>query len=256
MNIDKLQEIMDALRGPDGCPWDRQQTRKTLIPFLIEETYEVVEALQDNDPVRIREELGDLLFQIVFHSRIAKENGEFTMDDVVAGIHEKMVSRHPHVFGDTSCNTSEEVLKQWDAIKKREGKFSRSLLDGVPNALPSLMRAQMIQHRASKSGFDWHKTEEVVEKLDEEVEEFKAALKTGDHALMEEELGDMLFTVVNISRFIKVNPEDALRRTIDRFVRRFEHMEGRAKDKDSGRDFSSLTPAQMDELWEESKRCT
>jgi tetrapyrrole methylase family protein/MazG family protein len=254
MNLDKLIEIMDALRAPDGCPWDREQTRKTLIPFLIEETYEVVEALDANDPARIREELGDLLFQIVFHARLAKENGEFTMGDVVAGIHEKMVSRHPHVFGSASCNTSEEVLKQWNEIKKREGKHIRSLLDGVPSSLPSLMRAQMLQHRASKAGFDWHRTEEVVEKLDEEVDEFKSALTTGDRALMEEELGDMLFTVVNISRFIKVNPEDTLRRTIDRFVRRFEHMEGRAKE--SGRDFSTLTPAQMDELWEESKRCT
>jgi tetrapyrrole methylase family protein/MazG family protein len=254
MNLDKLVDIMDALRGPEGCPWDREQTRRSLIPFLVEETYEVVEALDEDAPERIREELGDLLFQIVFHARIAKENGEFTMDDVVAGIREKMVSRHPHVFGGASCDTSDEVLKQWDVLKKREGKFLNSLLDGVPSGLPSLMRARMLQHRASKAGFDWRKTGEVVEKLDEEVGEFKAALATGDRALMEEELGDMLFTIVNVSRFIKVDPEDALRRTIERFVRRFVHMEGRAKE--NGQDFSTLTPAQMDDLWEESKRCT
>jgi nucleoside triphosphate diphosphatase len=249
--FDKLVDIMSALRAEDGCPWDREQTRESLKPFLVEETYEVLEALDEGDPEKIKEELGDLLFQIVFHCQIAKERGEFDVKDVIAKISEKMRTRHPHVFGDARHETAEEVLKQWEERKKEEGKGRESILEGIPKELPSLLRAHRIQSRAARVGFDWAQVHDVMRKLDEELGEFREALQRGDKTRIEDELGDLFFVLVNISRFVGVNPEDALRRTISKFISRFRYIEMKAAD--SGKILSEMTLEEMDKLWDEAK---
>ncbi|MCL5237973.1 MAG: nucleoside triphosphate pyrophosphohydrolase [Nitrospirae bacterium] len=250
-NFQKLLDIMAALRSENGCPWDKEQTRDSLKPFLVEEAYEVLEALDEDNPENLKEELGDLLFQIIFHSQIAKERGEFTMDDVIKKISEKMISRHPHVFGSERFETSQEVLKQWDERKKEEGKLRESLLEGVPKELPSLLRAHRLQSRAAKVGFDWKRVEDVFGKLDEEIEEFRTALKNREQSEIEEELGDIFFVLVNISRFVRVNPEDALRKTISKFISRFRYIEMKAAE--AGRGLSDMTLEEMDALWDEAK---
>jgi len=252
MNFRKLVEIMAALRGDNGCPWDREQTRESLKPFLIEETYEVIEAIDEGSPEKIKEELGDLLFQILFHAQIGKERGEFDIDGVIDGITNKMLNRHPHVFGDEKYRTSEEVLKRWQEIKKSEGKQEESLLEGVPSSMPSLLRAHKLQDRAARVGFDWERVGDVIAKLDEEVEEFKEALGKNSVHEMEEELGDIFFMLVNISRFIGVNPDDALRKTISKFIKRFRHIEITAAER--GQVLSEMSLEEMDDLWNEAKR--
>jgi len=252
MNFRKLVEIMGTLRGENGCPWDREQTRESLKPFLIEETYEVIEAIDEGAPEKIREELGDLLFQILFHAQIGKERGEFDIDGVIEGITNKMLSRHPHVFGDERHKTSEEVLKRWQEIKKSEGKQEDSLLEGVPKSMPSLLRAHKLQDRAARVGFDWEKVDDVTNKLDEEIEEFKEALRKDSVPDMEEELGDVFFMLVNISRFVGVNPEDALRKTISKFIKRFRHIEITAAER--GMSLGDMTLEEMDTLWDEAKQ--
>jgi len=251
-NIQKLLDIMAALRAENGCPWDREQTRESLTPYLVEETYEVLEAIEEGSPQKIKEELGDLLFQIVFHCRLAEERGEFSMEDVIQAIAQKMTGRHPHVFGDAKFETSEMVLKQWEERKKEEGKNRESILEGVPKELPALLKAHRIQSRAARVGFDWNKVGEVMEKLDEELSEFREALEQKDQAAIEDELGDVFFVLVNISRFVGVNPEDALRKTISKFISRFRHIEMKAAS--SGRKLSEMTLQEMDALWEEAKR--
>ena len=250
-DIQKLLEIMEALRGEKGCPWDKEQTRDSLKPYLIEEAYELYEAIEEDDPEKIKEELGDLLFQIVFQSQISKEKGEFDLSDVIGKISKKMVARHPHVFGDAECRNPQDVLKQWEVLKKREGKMRESILEGVPKAMSALLRARRLQKRAAQIGFDWEKVEDVLAKVDEEMEELKEALRNKKRAEMEEELGDILFMLVNLSRFIGVNPEDALRRTIAKFIRRFRYIEMQAADR--GEKLSEMTLAEMDRLWDEAK---
>lgn len=252
MNLDELIKIMAALRGENGCPWDKEQTRESLKPFIVEEAYEVLEAIDEKKPEAIREELGDLLFQIVFQCQIAKELGEFDMPDVIKKIAEKMIARHPHVFGDAEYKTSEEVLVHWEAQKKREGKQRESVLDGVPKTLPSLLRAHRIQDRASRVGFDWDKVEDVLLKLEEELEEFRLALKAKRQEEIEDELGDIFFVLVNISRFVGINPEDALRKTISKFISRFRYIEMAASEQ--GKNLSDMTLAEMDALWDEAKK--
>jgi tetrapyrrole methylase family protein/MazG family protein len=247
----RLIDIMSKLRGKDGCPWDREQTRESLKPFLIEETYEVLEAIDEGDPQKIREELGDLLFQIVFHCQIAKERDEFDMNDVIQGIAEKMIGRHPHVFGDKSYGSPEEVLKQWEERKREEGKSRESILEGIPKELPSLLKAHRIQSRAARVGFDWERIEDVLRKLDEELGEFREALIRKDRNEIEDELGDIFFVLVNISRFVGVNPEDALRKTISKFISRFRYIE--TKTAESGKRLSEMTLEEMDALWDEAK---
>lgn len=249
--FEKLVGIMAALRGPKGCPWDREQTRESLKPFLVEETYEVLEAIDEGSPEKIREELGDLLFQIVFHCRIAQERGEFDMHDVVRSISEKMTGRHPHVFGGETYETSEEVLKQWEKRKQEEGKNRESILEGIPRELPSLLRAHRIQARAARVGFDWKQVEDVVSKLDEELQEFRQALEKKDQREIEDELGDLFFVLVNISRFVGINPEDALRKTISKFISRFRYIETRAAE--TGKSLSGMSLEEMDALWDEAK---
>lgn len=243
---------MSALRSEKGCPWDREQTRESLKPFIVEESYEVLEAIDEKDPEAIKEELGDLLFQVVFQCQVAKELGEFEMSDVIEKIGSKMIARHPHVFGEADYKTSEEVLVHWEAQKKREGKQRDSILDGVPKTMPSLLRAHRLQDRASRVGFDWERVEDVLQKLEEELLEFREALKTKKQERIEDELGDIFFVLVNISRFVSINPEDALRKTISKFISRFRHIEMSAAGQ--GRTLSDMTLAEMDALWDEAKK--
>jgi tetrapyrrole methylase family protein / MazG family protein len=253
-NLPDLIALMARLRGPDGCPWDRKQTTASLKPFLIEECYEVVDALDEGKPDKVKEELGDLLFQIIFHSRIAEENGEFTVQDVIATNIEKMTRRHPHVFGTARLSTDQEVLSNWEDIKKKEKGYEdrKSILEGVPRHLPSLLRAHSLQERAARVGFDWSRIDEALPKLDEEMAEFKESLKREDAAGIEEELGDIFFMLVNISRFLGVNPEEALRKTISKFIKRFRYIEERAEN--TGRSLNDMTLDEMEALWQEAKR--
>lgn len=250
-NLKKLVDIMSALRRDKGCPWDKEQTRDSLKPFLLEETYEVLEALDEGNPEKIKEELGDLLFQIVFHCQLAREKKEFDISDVIDEISRKMLNRHPHVFGKTKFKSKEHFRKYWEEEKKREGKKRESILEGVPKALPSLLRAHKLQKKAARVGFDWEKTADVFKKLDEELKEFRKALKKKKQSEIEDELGDIFFMLVNISRFVGVNPEDALRKTISKFISRFRYIEMKAADK--RKNLSDMTLKQMDKLWDEAK---
>jgi tetrapyrrole methylase family protein/MazG family protein len=252
-SFDDLVALMARLRGPDGCPWDRKQTAESLKPFLVEECYEVVDALDEGAPEKIREELGDLLFQIIFHARLGEEKGQFTINEVIRTIVEKMTLRHPHVFGDAQLTTDKEVLANWEEIKKKEKGYSerKSILEGIPRHLPSLLRAHSIQERAARVGFDWSRIDEALPKLDEEIAEFKESLKKEDAEGIEEELGDIFFMLVNISRFLGINPEEALRKTISKFIYRFRYIEESAAN--AGRSLSDMTLDEMEQLWQKSK---
>jgi tetrapyrrole methylase family protein/MazG family protein len=251
MSFERLIEIMEALRGPKGCPWDKEQTRESLKPFLVEELYELLDALDEDNSDKIKEELGDLLFQIVFHCHLSKEIGQFDVNDVIDKIAEKMVNRHPHVFGKESLRTSKELLKRWEEHKEREGKKRGSVLEGVPETLPALLRAQKLQDKVSRVGFDWEKVEDVFKKLDEEINELRCALDKKNQKEIEDEVGDILFVLVRISNFVGVNPEEALRKTISKFIHRFRHIEMKALGL--GRRLSDMTLEEMDNLWEEAK---
>ncbi len=251
-NWDRLVQIMDTLRGENGCPWDKKQTRESLKPYLIEEAYEVLEAIEDKDSKKLKEELGDLLYQILFHARISKEESEFDIEDVLSASCEKMVRRHPHVFGDKKADSAEEVLKQWEEIKKGEkGNDRKSILEGVPAHLPALLRAHQLQARAARVGFDWEHVDQVFAKVQEEMGEFEDAFRAKDQKNMEEELGDLLFALVNIGRFIEVNPEDALRKSISKFISRFRHIEEEIANQ--GRELGNVSLDEMEGLWEEAK---
>jgi tetrapyrrole methylase family protein/MazG family protein len=251
MDFQELLDIMEKLRSEKGCPWDKEQTRGSLKPFIIEEAYELIDAIDEGNSGKIKEELGDLLFQIVFQCQIAKEEKEFDISGVIEKIGNKMIARHPHVFGKADYKTKDEVLVYWQEQKRREGKFGASILDGVPETLPSLLRAHRLQDRAAKVGFDWIEIDDVLRKLDEEMGEFKKALDGKKQEEIEDELGDILFMLVNISRFIGVNPEDALRKTIAKFILRFRFIE--IKSADQGRKLSDMTLEEMDKLWKEAK---
>ena len=251
-NFDRLVEIMERLRGEQGCPWDKKQTRESLKPYLIEEAYEVLEAIEEKDAGKLKEELGDLLYQILFHSQISKEEGEFNIEDVLTTNSEKMVRRHPHVFGDVKAENAEEVLRQWEAIKKEEkGGDRKSILEGVPPYLPALLRAHQLQARAARVGFDWEHVDHVFAKVKEEMDEFEEAFKAKSREEMENELGDLLFALVNIGRFIEVNPEDALRKSISKFISRFRHIEEEIDRQ--GREWGNVSLEEMEMLWQEAK---
>jgi len=252
MNFDELVEIVSKLRGPGGCPWDREQTRESLKPFLVEEFYELIDDIDRTNHAGMREELGDLLFQIVIQSQLSKEEGKFDIYDVVDGIARKMVSRHPHVFGDSDLKTSDDVKLWWEEHKKKEGKVHDSAIGGVPSSLPALLRAREIQLRATKVGFDWEKIGDVLEKLEEEIAEFRHALQNSSSSEIEDEIGDIFFVLVRIANFVDVNPEEALRRTIDKFSRRFRYMEGEAARQ--GKTLPEMDLAEMDVLWNEAKK--
>ena len=252
MKFQDLVDIVAKLRGPEGCPWDKEQTRETLKPFLVEEFYELIDALDQRDAEGMKEELGDLLFQIVLQSQLSKEEGRFDIHDVVSGIAHKMVKRHPHVFGDKKLESSEDVMGWWEEHKKREGKIRESAIGGVPVSLPALLRAQKLQMKATKVGFDWEKIEDVFAKLDEEIKELKAALGNKNRREIEDEVGDILFVMVRIANFVEVNPEDALLKSISKFIHRFEHIEEEALRQ--GKKLAEMTLAEMDVLWNRAKK--
>ncbi len=246
--VARLLEIMARLRRPkDGCPWDLEQTLDTIKPHLIEEAYEALDAMESGNREHLAEELGDLLLQIVFQSQIASEEGSFNFADVAQGISDKLIRRHPHIFGDVKVADSKEVLRNWDAIKKTENKARESALDGVPKHTPPLHRAYQLQKRAARVGFDWSDIQDVFAKLEEEIVELKEAVAAQDRKHVLEELGDVLFSVVNIARFVKVDPAYALELTNAKFSRRFRIVENEIVS--SGRKMKDCTLAQMDEIW-------
>lgn len=244
--LDELVEVMDRLLGPGGCPWDREQTHASLTRYLIEETYEVVEAIDENDMAQLKEELGDLLLQIVFHSALAARQGAFDLNQVTKTVTEKMINRHPHVFGTMQLDTSDDVLDKWEGFKKKEGK--RRVLEGIPKHLPALMRAEKMQAKAARVGFDWPVIDGAMDKLVEEVRELARAENQEQVA---EEMGDVLFAVVNIARFLGVDPEDALQKTNNKFAYRFGYVEQVLKDK--AKRWEEVTLEQMDTIWDEAK---
>jgi tetrapyrrole methylase family protein / MazG family protein len=265
--FEKLVAVQARLRAPNGCPWDREQTHQSLRTYLIEEAYEVLEALESGNDTKFAEEMGDLLLQIVFHSQIAREQGRFTVSEVIREIHDKMIRRHPHVFGKTQARDSAEVLRNWEQIKaeerradanKSESKSSKSdakeasLLDGVSRALPATLEGFQLTRKASRIGFDWQSANGVFEKLAEETEELKKASKEQHQPKVEEELGDLLFAAVNLSRFLKIDPEIALKNANAKFSRRFREMESMARKR--GREFKDLPRAEMEALWEATKQ--
>ncbi|HID56084.1 TPA: nucleoside triphosphate pyrophosphohydrolase [Candidatus Poribacteria bacterium] len=251
--FERLVQVVAALRGESGCPWDKAQTHETLKSDLLEETYEVLEAIDSGDPDKLREELGDLLMQVMLHSQIASEEDLFDAYDVVETITEKLIRRHPHVFGDVTVSSPQEALSNWEAIKRGERGYQerRSILDGIPTGLPSLLRARKLQGRASRVGFDWGKPEEVLPKIEEEIEELKRAISSGELGEIEEEIGDLLFAVVNLARLLQVEPEEALRKANEKFIRRFKELERRAES--SGKDLREMSLEEMDEIWDQIK---
>jgi tetrapyrrole methylase family protein/MazG family protein len=249
----ELVEVMARLRGPDGCPWDRKQTLDTIKSYLLEETYEVLDAIDARDWPSLAEELGDLLLQPVFLAEIAADEGLFTISDALDAINQKLVRRHPHVFGEAVAHTAEDVKQRWDEIKQQEkGARPVSILDGVPRTLPALMESEKLSRKAAAVGFEWPDIAGVVEKLQEEAAELAAARHSQNQEHVEHEIGDMLFTLVNLARFLHVDPEQALRKTNARFRSRFAHVE---REVEAGGALLSETPLErMEELWQEAKR--
>lgn len=249
--LSDLAAIMARLRDENGCPWDREQTHESLKPYLIEEAYEVLEAIESGEECLLKEELGDLLFQIIFHSQLASEKGGFTMEDVITNISEKMIHRHPHVFGQKNLKNSEEVIACWEEMKRDEKK-RKSILEGVPKRLPSLIRAKRLQERAAHVGFDWDKTEEVWKKVEEEWNELQEARKKNNNEEIEEEIGDLIIAIVNLGRFLKIDANEALNKAIGKFVRRFGAIEKELEE--NGKDIRAATLAEMEEIWNRVRR--
>lgn len=251
--FDRIMQIMRRLRAPGGCPWDAEQTHTSLKRYLLEEAYEVIEAIDSGSDELLQEELGDLLLQPVFHAAIAEERGAFTMEQVMATLADKLIRRHPHVFGDQEIASSEAQIANWEKIKKEEkGEERRSALSGIPPHLPALMKAQKITEKASRVGFDWEHVDQVMAKVLEELHEFEEAMAQGSQERMEAELGDLLFAIVNLGRFLALDPEEALRKTISRFQSRFSHIEDRLHA--NGRQLQETSLDEMEQLWQEAKK--
>lgn len=247
--LDRLVEIMDRLLGPGGCPWDQEQTHESLKKYLLEEAYEVLDAIDSGDPEKLKEELGDLLLQPIFHAQMEAKAGNWDIEDVARAISDKLVRRHPHVFGDTEVADADEVLKNWDLIKQREkGGEPNSILAGVPRGMASLLRAHEISKRAARVGFEWPELEAVFDKLHEEEVELREALVDDDPGRIEAEIGDLLFTAVNIARWSGVEPEEALRKMLNRFTERFQDMEAA-----SAKPLRELSAQEWDDLWVAAK---
>jgi len=245
--FERLLDIMDELR--ENCPWDRKQTFETLRHLTIEETYELGDAILDNDLEEIKKELGDLLLHIVFYSKIGSEKNAFDIADVAQGISEKLIHRHPHIYGEIEVENAEEVEKNWESLKLKEGK--KSVLEGVPKSLPALVKAFRIQDKVAGVGFDWDKAAAVLDKVKEELEELQKEVDAADSDKMEAELGDVMFSLVNYARFLKINPENALERTNKKFIKRFRHVEFKAQAL--GKKINELTLAEMENFWQEAK---
>lgn len=246
--IDRLLTIMDELR--EQCPWDRKQTFESLRHLTIEETYELGDAILDRDLEEIKNELGDLLLHIVFYAKLGSEEKAFDIGDVASAIAEKLIHRHPHIYGDVKVANEEDVKRNWEALKLKEGK--KSVLEGVPRGLPALVKAQRIQDKVAGVGFDWEKPEQVWEKVEEELKEFQTEVKKGSQKDMEAEFGDVLFSMINYARFLKINPDTALERTNQKFTKRFTYLETKAKE--IGKSLQDMSLAEMDTYWEEAKK--
>jgi tetrapyrrole methylase family protein/MazG family protein len=250
--FDRLVEIMQRLRGPGGCPWDAEQDHRSLRPYLLEEAYEAVEALDRHDPREMCEELGDLLLQIVFHAQIAKEEGEFDIEAVARSINQKLIHRHPHVFADVDVENSTDVLRNWEQLKKEEkGETRKSVLDGVPSAMPALQAAIKTQKKASRVGFDWQDEQGPLGKTHEELDELQEAMDEENTEAVERELGDLLFAICNLARFLNIDAESALRETTQRFKRRFRHIEQTLDGRD--RSMLDMDIEELEELWQQAK---
>ncbi|WP_281183978.1 nucleoside triphosphate pyrophosphohydrolase [Trichlorobacter lovleyi] len=250
--FNQVMSIMRRLRAPGGCPWDAEQSHESLKRYLLEESYEVLEAIDSGSDELLKEELGDLLLQPVFHAAIAEERGAFTIEDVLASLSDKLIRRHPHVFGDQVITDSEAQVANWEKIKKAEkGEERRSALSGIPPHLPALMKAQKITEKASRVGFDWEHVDQVMAKVLEELHEFEEAMEQGRQDRMEAELGDLLFAIVNLGRFLALDPEEALRKTIARFQNRFSYIEERLHANERHLQDASLD--EMEALWVEAK---
>lgn len=251
--LEELIEIMAVLRSPEGCPWDKEQTHESIVPYLIEEAYEAVDAIERRDFDELKKELGDVLLQVLFHAQLAKEAGRWDIEDVAAATVVKLKHRHPHVFGAVQADTAKKVLANWEQIKREERKAqgSESMLDGIPNHLPALRKAKRVQEKVARVGFDWQHTEEVMAKVEEEFREFRQAYESKVQDRIEDELGDLLFAIVNLARFLDADPEDSLRRTIGKFTRRFQYIERELDRKGTTPHESTL--AEMDALWEKAK---
>lgn len=248
--LGRVIDTLDILRVK--CPWDAKQTNESLRANTIEETYELCDALLHDSTAEIRKELGDLLLHILFYAKIGDEKGQFDIADVADALNEKLIFRHPHVFGDTKVKDTDEVLQNWEQIKLKEKGGNKTVLAGVPAALPAIIKADRIQEKASNVGFDWETPEQVWDKVKEEMAEVEAETRSGDSERLEEEFGDLLFSVINAARLYKVNPDNALEKTNRKFINRFNHIEHRANE--TGRKLKDMTLAEMDELWDEAKK--
>ncbi|MBE0639289.1 MAG: nucleoside triphosphate pyrophosphohydrolase [Bacteroidales bacterium] len=248
--FERLLKIMDDLRA--GCPWDQKQTLESLRYLTIEETYELSDAILEKDMINIKKELGDLMLHLVFYAKIGSETGHFDIKDVLDSISEKLIERHPHIYGDVKVANAEDVKNNWEKIKLRE-KDRKSVLDGVPNSLPATVKAYRMQEKARGVGFDWENADQVWEKVKEEMQELQCEVKNGEPESMEKEFGDLMFSLVNYARFIGVNPEDALERTNKKFLRRFKYIEEQTKNQ--GKNLKELTLQEMDAFWDEAKKC-
>lgn len=249
---DRFQElvsILERLRGPGGCPWDREQTFESLRPYILEETYEILQTIDEQRYPQLKEELGDLLLHIIFQAQVARELGLFDISQVLDEINQKLIRRHPHVFGEVKVESARQVERNWESIKL--GESDKRVLSGVPQHLPALLRAYRVQEKAAGVGFDWEHADDVLKKVREEIDELASAKARGVQTRIEEEFGDLLFALVNLARFWNVTPEDALRRTVEKFIRRFNYIEDALKAK--GKDVHKSTLAEMDALWEEAK---
>jgi nucleoside triphosphate diphosphatase len=254
--FEKLVSIMARLRAPGGCPWDREQTFDTIKSYLLEETYEVMEAIDARDWRELADELGDLLLQSVFFAQMASEAGYFKIEDSIDAINNKLIRRHPHIFGDSEARTADDVKKRWDEIKaeekKAKGELPKLLLESIPRSLPALVEAAQISSRAAGAGFDWENAEQVLDKLHEELRELAEARENASHEEIEGEVGDLLFVLVNLARFVKVDPEQALRKSNAKFRRRFAHVEKSLQAR--GKNLSESNVQEMEEIWQEAKR--
>lgn len=250
-NIEKLIKTVEKLRAPDGCPWDREQTHSTLKRYLIEETYEAIDAIDSNDPKLIMEELGDVLLQVVLHAQIASETNSFNINDIAKCINEKMISRHPHVFGDTVVKNAEEVLVNWEALKKKEKPERKDIFDGIPNSLPALLKAYKVSKKVAKEGFEWESESDLWTAFEKELKEFKDTTKSEDKNRQTEELGDLLFMIVNIARWYKIDPEETLNTGTKKFIKRYNSV--KEKVTSQKKEIKNLSGKELNEIWEKVK---